>query len=95
MAKRKDNAKKLVERRHCRRRAQERFGIEFTTDLREKTIYAIKNNIGRLVRRQSNRVSIWERVVPGYPEIQVVYDKERREVVTVLYRKREKCAKPF
>jgi len=95
LAKRKNNSKKLVERRHCRRRAQERFGIEFTTALREKTIFAIKHNIGRLVRRQSNRVSIWEGVVPGYPEIQVVYDKERREVVTVLYKRGEKRARPF
>lgn len=95
MAKCKDNTKKLVERRHCRRRAQERFGIEFTRDLREKTIFAIKHNIGRLVRRQSNRVSIWEEVVPGHPEVQVVYDKDRKEVVTVLYKRRERHARPF
>ena len=95
MAKCKNNSKKMVERKHCRRRAQERFGIEFTTDLREKTIFAIKHNIGRLVRKQSNRISIWEGVVPGHPEIQVVYDKERREVVTVLYKREDRNARSF
>ena len=95
MAKRKNNLKKIVERKHCRKRAQERFGIEFTRDLRENTIFAIKHNIGRMVRKQSNRVSIWEKVVPGHPEIQVVYDKERREIVTVLYKRGDRHAKSF
>ena len=84
--KRKKNglSKKMAERSHCKSRANERFGVVFTSKIRILTIKAIQNREGTFVEKKSNRVSVWKNVVPGYPDMVVAYDKKRMEIITVF-----------
>jgi len=76
--------KKLGEREHARKRALERYNIELTRKLRLGAVKNIQTGKGICLEVQSNRVSVWKNVVPGYPDVPVVYDNKRHEITTVL-----------
>lgn len=71
------------QKRHAKRRALQRFGIELTDEKRQNILNQINSGKSRLVRRQSHRVAIHEVTLDGVL-IHVVYDKHRKEVVTLL-----------
>lgn len=80
MAKR---SKSKNQQRHARRRAMERFGIDLDQNARCSILSQIQNGRSILVRRQSNRVVVHEVTVDS-TTMHVVYDKIRKEIVTVL-----------
>jgi len=77
-------SKKLAERRHCAKRALQRYRIKLTKRIRIRIVQSIEHEEAQIVRRISNRLTVWRVSIPGYPELKVVYDKKRKEVVTFL-----------
>lgn len=84
MARRRALTKKESERIHARRRAAERYAVRWNsahnTDVRRQ----IKEGIALLLRKQSLRVSLYEVTLPDGQTAHVVYDRQRKEVVTLL-----------
>lgn len=66
-------------RAHARRRALQRYDIELTRTLRNEIIQKIQRNESVHLETQSNRVS-----VHLVNQMRVVYDRLRKEIVTVL-----------
>jgi hypothetical protein len=74
-----------AQRRHARERFKRRKNIKFTAELHQETVRRIRMRTdgAQLVRRESQRVSIWDVVVVGI-RCRVVYDGKRNNIVTVL-----------
>jgi hypothetical protein len=75
--------KAAAERRHARRRAFERYGLELNMRTRRGIVEAIRTGRSRPVRRGSNRTTVHDVDVAG-TTVRVVYDSERGELVTFL-----------
>lgn len=69
--------------RHVRRSFRVRWSIDLTDDLHRKFVRDIQNGAGRLIEKQSNRISVWG-LMHNDEEMSVVYDKQRGMLVTVL-----------
>lgn len=80
----RDVSKHLAQTLHAQRRFAERTNLPLTRELRRKLVSMIheQKNV-RFVERQSNRITVWEAEVEGQ-FIHIVYDKERKNIVTVL-----------
>jgi len=72
-----------AERAHCKQRFLERYGIEFNRHMRSEFEKLIQTNQTHLIKKQSNRVSIHDVIYEG-EVYRVVYDKNRKTIVTVL-----------
>lgn len=83
-------------RRHANERACLRYGIRLTNSIREQLSEAVLNNIG-LVRKSGRNRAIYEVVIDvgsrdrtsgdtfvGATLIRFVWDRELKEIVTVL-----------
>lgn len=68
---------------HAQNRAKMRFGIELGPLLYAKMVLDIKEGRAKLLKRQSNRVSVFEVTVEGHCMV-TVYDRKRKAIVTVL-----------
>ena len=79
-------SKRLAERKHSTLRAWQRYGVPITKELRTQIKDAIRNKASGaiFVEKQSNRVSVWKVTIPDYPVMVVVYDTNRKEIVTFL-----------
>jgi len=86
---RKSTKKKKAEVQHCKKRALQRYDICLTASIRKEIIEAIRGGRTTLIRRTSNRVSIHRVKIENCPEMVVVYDRNRRELVTVLNEPKE------
>jgi len=75
--------KKQSERIHAKRRALERYDLNFTKTIRNQIKSKIQKNDGTFLYRQSRRVTVWQ---VAYEDIllKVVYDTLRGEIVTFL-----------
>lgn len=77
----KKKTRREAQRIHALRRAYERFGaLPHLGEL----IGLIQQGKLRFVRRDSNRVTVWETEING-KLAWAVYDKERHTIVTFLY----------
>ena len=76
--------KKNAQKEHFKNKILERFGVVCTEKLRDSVTRAIREGTGTQVEKKSNRISFWKDVVPGHPEIIVVYDKYRHQPVSAL-----------
>lgn len=76
-------SKKTSERMHAKKRAQERYGLNLTKEVRRNIRDKIRKNDGKFLERQSRRVTLWE-VEYDCVKYKVVYDKLRGEIVTFL-----------
>lgn len=81
----KTNAKRLAQRVHAKRRAEERYGLVVNKDTRRKLLECIWNGRTTFVMKQSLRVSVFDVEFEG-ETYRVVYDKIRKEIVTFLDR---------
>lgn len=72
--------KKQAERIHAQRRLAERFGNISVKDVKQ----AIKSGQSKFIKAQSNRVIHRAVEIHGVKMI-AVWDKRRKEVITVLY----------
>jgi len=86
---RKSKGKKRNQIKHARRRFLNRFDIDINDNQYIQLVNKIQKGRAELVRRQSNRVSIWDLEFEGQM-IRVVYDKKTKAIVTALYPPREK-----
>ena len=86
---RKSKGKKKNQIKHARKRFLNRFDIDLNDNQYIQLVNKIQKGRGELVRRQSNRVSIWDIEFEGQM-IRVVYDKKTKAIVTALYPPREK-----
>jgi len=77
-------SKKKSERLHARRRARERYGIEVGNHTRRKIIQAIQGGRSKAVRRTSTNKTVHDVTLDDGFTVRVVYDKERKEIVTFL-----------
>ena len=75
--------KSRAQRSHAKRRFYERFGILLNRKDRQNLINQIQGNRAKFVEKESNRVSLWDVMVKG-KIIRVVYDKDRKNIVTAL-----------
>lgn len=75
--------KTASERIHTKRRALERFGIKLTTQDIKRIVREIQSGKWPFISRDSARVSKW-RVRLGENDVCVVYDKNRKNLVTVM-----------
>lgn len=86
-----DNGKENSQRIHCIKRIKERIGLKITDQDYEHIVSCIRNDKEsdmfkyKFVRPQSNRLSIYEITFTGKIPVNVVYDKQRKTIVTVLY----------
>jgi len=79
----KPPSKSTNQKRHARRRAAERYELDLHQDAQAAIVRAIQGGEARFIRKQSQRVSVWE-VEHGGRRLPVVYDKKRKTIVTVL-----------
>lgn len=84
-------SKRKTLRRHARRRTQERYGLDLTQTVRDEIIAKIRRGAAHMVERQSLRVSVQDVLLSTGDMIRVVYDNQRRELVTVLSRDEADC----
>ncbi len=89
MPRRKKKDKKEAQRIHFEKRSLQRVGIILN---RKEIIRKIHNQELEFIERQSNRVSLFRLIHEG-TAYKVVYDKERKQIVTILYENWEKCEK--
>lgn len=71
-------------RRHARERGRERYGVEMGSNLEAFIVRQITSGRSRPVERQSLRVSVHDVTLEDGQVVRVVYDKERRQIVTFL-----------
>ena len=81
---RKSRGKRRNQIKHARRRFKDRFDISLNDNQYKQLINRIKKGKATFVRRQSNRVSLWDIDFEGHL-IRVVYDKKTSVIVTALY----------
>lgn len=81
---RKSKGKRKNQIKHARRRFKQRFDISLNDNQYMQLINRIKNGKGEFVKRQSNRITIWDLEFEG-ELIRVVYDKKTTAIVTALY----------
>jgi hypothetical protein len=77
-------SKKAAERRHARRRAEERYGINAGPATRQEIARKIRGSKAKLIRRTSLNVAVYEVQLDDGPLVKVVWDRKRAEVVTFL-----------
>lgn len=70
--------------RHVRERFSTRFDIVLTHALETFIIKQIENGKTTFIEKQSNRVSR-HRIIVEDQEIDIIYDKNRRKLVTAMY----------
>jgi hypothetical protein len=76
--------KREAQRRHAKRRAAERFGVNLNHALHTELVQAIQAGQATFVRRQSHRVSHFDVTLPTGQTARVVYDRHRKVLITVL-----------
>lgn len=70
---------------HTEKRAVERYGYAFTMATIASFIQQIQTGEAKFISRTSNRVTVWYVKHPDTQEqVKVVYDKQRKAIVTVL-----------
>jgi ribosomal protein L2 len=74
---------------HFKRRSSERLGIDLNRHVRRELINKIQRGNLKFIKKQSLRVSIFEAEIEG-KICHLVYDKNRKKLVTVLLAGEEK-----
>lgn len=77
--------KKQAQQEHAKRRARERFGCKFTHEDEQEIIEKIQNGVATFIQKQTNRISLFGVIYQGVETV-IVYDRERKVVVTLMPR---------
>jgi len=85
----KRETKKETERKHARKRFKERFDIAFDKSLRNELVKRIQTQDFFKAEKQSHRVTKFHMTVREHNCV-VIYDKNRKEIITVLFDELEK-----
>jgi esterase/lipase len=76
-------SKRVCQRKHFKRRINERFGIEINRKDQEEIVEKIKKKEAEIIYKQSNRVVHYLMEYKGNKMV-MVYDKNRKSLITVL-----------
>lgn len=68
---------------HAKKRAEERYGVNLNKHTRREIVSKIQSNQAKFVAKHSNNRTLWK-VPHGEETLNVVYDKKRQTVCTVL-----------
>lgn len=89
--KKRKNDKALCQKWHCVKRFRQRVGIELDDNLYERITNGIKKSqsvVGdvslKFLRNQTRRLGVYEVLFPNKDPVQVIYDRQRNTIVTVL-----------
>lgn len=78
------NAKAKCQKKHAKRRAKSRFGLDLNQNQYLEMVKRIQNNVDCVfLEKQSNRVSFFALKNEGV-WLPIIYDKERKTIVTIL-----------
>lgn len=80
-----DFGKARAQRLHAQRRARERFGISLSNRMYGEWIRMIQEGTAIFVDRQSQRLTRWRVPINEEESVVVVYDRNRKSIVTVLH----------
>lgn len=86
-----DPGKTFTQKLHCIRRIRERLGIVLSEQDYEHIVACIKNEkkstqfAYTYVRSQTSRLDIYEIVFEGKVPVNIIYDKHRKTIVTILF----------
>jgi len=83
MPKKRKGSKKEAQERHFKRRIVARYDVEDAEDFMVSALKQIHSNNSVCIENQSNRVKV-HKVSYNGTDIFVVYDKERKSLVTAL-----------
>lgn len=83
-SKRVNRTKEQSQNIHARKRFAQRFGIFLTKKLKAEIVQMIHNGFATFVEKQTNRVSLFDVQIEG-KTIRVVYDKQRKNIVSALW----------
>ena len=75
--------KTKCQRAHAKRRANQRYGLSLNRDKLNAMVRLIQEGKCTFIERQSNRVTVFSLLFEGLT-FPVVYDKQRKTIVTVL-----------
>ena len=81
-------SKRQSQQSHLSRRLYERYGIRYSREIESAWIALIRSGNAHLIDKQSNRLSVFQIPVglgEGQDFINVVYDRSRGSIVTVLH----------
>lgn len=87
----KDSGKENCSRWHFNKRLKERLGLKLSDADYDHIVSSIKNekpcNLCKLryLYDQSNRLMVWELTFPDQVPVNVIYDKQRKVIVTLLF----------
>ena len=81
--KRRRGKKKRSMIRHAYHRLKQRYGLTMSRALHAEIVECIQKGNAEVLEKQSNRVSLFMVEVRN-TEIKIVYDKIRKQVITVL-----------
>lgn len=77
--------KTTAQRKHAKKRAEERFGVTLNRDDLRNVASEIRANKCKFHKTISNRVTAWIVRLPGAAEDSIaLYDKNRKNVITFL-----------
>ena len=79
------NAKRANQIRHAIKRAHERYGLNLEPKDLAELVRRIRQNEAVLVRRTSVRAAVYDAEISCHT-VRVVYDRNRRSIVTFLER---------
>ena len=76
-------SKKRDQQRHTQQRAMARTGLNISARQQEAIVQMIQRGEGTLIRKQSNRVSVFD---VDYEEttLRIVYDRHRKSIATIM-----------
>jgi hypothetical protein len=83
--------KARAQTKHAKRRAFERYGVELNRHQLRELADLIRTGKAEFVEKQSHRVSVF-RVPIGDTTARVVYDRQRKTIVTFLPPERSEAA---
>lgn len=78
---------------HAKKRAAERYNLDLNRDARQEIVRKIQHNEAEFVGKQSNNRSFW-RVDHAGESLNVVYDKQRSTMCTVLPKEAKEFQQP-
>lgn len=86
-----DPGKAVCQMNHALKRIRKRLGIKLTEEQYSHIVSCIKNSkesdICKLtyLKSQSKRLAVYEIIFEGYEPVNLIYDKFRKTIVTVLF----------
>lgn len=76
---------------HFKKRLRERLGIKISDDDYKRIVSVLKNGKEdetysfKYIHRQSQRLKVYELTIKGYEPVEIIYDNNRKQIITVMF----------